>query len=98
MRDITRDADGGWMIHFNNRYYHVTESWCDDMWRHQFKHGNSPGFNRLTFLVKSRSTNTAAVDAAFVEAMGQKPPPLKRNTTEPTNEFRAWMKEQRANR
>ena len=95
---ITRDSDGGWMIHFNNRFYHVNESWCDDMWRHQFKRGNSPGFNRLSFLVRTRSTDAAVVESAFVEAMGQKPPPAKRNTVEATNEFRTWMKEQRANR
>ena len=91
---ISRDVDGGWMIRFNNRFYHVNETWCDEMWRHQFKRGNSPGFNRLRFLVTKGSTDSQAVADAFTDALAQKPSSGTGRSTV-TSEFNQWMKEQR---
>ena len=94
---ISPDSDGGWMIRFDNRFYHVNKEWCDEMWRHQFKRGHSPGFNRLRYLIESGSSDEDAVAGSFVEALDQKPAPPKRQTGN-RSEFGEWMKEQRANR
>ncbi len=95
---ISPDSDGGWMIRYDNRFYHVNKEWCEEMWRHQFKRGNSPGFNRLRYLIDQGSDNADDVAAAFVEALGQKPPPPARDQKADPSEFGEWMKEQRANR
>ena len=34
---MIEQAPDGYNIHHNNRFYHLTEQWLEDMWRHQVK-------------------------------------------------------------
>jgi hypothetical protein len=30
-------TEQGWLVAYNNRFYHITEAWCEEMFRHQIK-------------------------------------------------------------
>lgn len=68
---IERAADG-WLVERANRYYHVNESWLEDMYRHQVKpYGNNPGYNRLLVAFR-RGENADTILSAFRDFMDQR--------------------------
>lgn len=101
MSHIERAADG-WFIQEGGTAFHINLSWCDEMWRHQFKrHADPRPFHRLRYLIETGSTDQAAVQQAFHEAMGLLGQPIASQPVETRverPELHEWIRGRRANR
>lgn len=88
------EAPDGWFIERNGRYYHLNETWLEEMHRHQVKpYGNNPAFNRLRYIF-ANSTDPDEVARAFVDFYDNRQRPGKRKGQQ--SEFQQFIKEQRA--
>jgi hypothetical protein len=97
---IQQDETGnGWMIHYNNRFYHVDQVWLDEMYRHQVKpYGNSPTFNNLAHAFANGADFDEIADR-FLAFMGNRTTPQKESRSRGRSrapEFSQFIKERHA--
>lgn len=89
-------APDGWFIERDGRYYHVNESWLNEMFRHQVKpYGNNPAFNRLLVAFRN-GADADEVAERFVDFYDNRTANRPAKSKGEDSEFQQFIKERRA--